>query len=196
MLVVLVIFNRTQRLMRSLFPLLCVVQLSVIRFCAPDYSLLLLGRKRFPSVYIVHVFLDDDVAATDNCAASAGVLVLTRDEDSRGHFRSNGVRRPVDETQTDMSSIPEEGAGAADVDADVEMDSSVRTQSASVEDRAGMPTTLFRQSGIKPPTSHKRSMDATWKPYDATQKGNRNATKRSLAVGGQSIAPGGISNSE
>ncbi|KAL4861930.1 hypothetical protein BDV12DRAFT_203541 [Aspergillus spectabilis] len=83
---------------------------------------------------------------------------------------------------TDMPSIPEEGAGVVDVD------SSVRTQSASVEDRAGTPDTLSRQSGIKPPTSQKWTMDARWKPYDAAQKGNRNATKRSLAAQGQPIA--------
>jgi SRSO17 transposase len=83
---------------------------------------------------------------------------------------------------TDISSIPEEGAGAVDVD------SSVRTQSASAEDRDGMPNTLSRQSAIKPPTSQKRSMDARWKLHDSAQKGNRNATKRSLAAQGQPVA--------
>ncbi|KAE8306184.1 hypothetical protein BDV41DRAFT_583557 [Aspergillus transmontanensis] len=39
-------------------------------------------------------------------------------------------------------------------------------------------------------------LDTTWKPYDATQKGNCNLTKRSLAARGQSVAQGAITNSE
>jgi hypothetical protein len=93
---------------------------------------------------------------------------------------------------TDMSSILDEGAGGVDMDED--MNSSAQNQ--SVQDRLGMPTTLSRQSSTTPPASRKKSRDTTWKPYDATQKGNRKATTKPLAAQGQSIAEGGMTNSE
>lgn len=51
---------------------------------------------------------------------------------------------------TDMSSVPDEGADA--VNGVMEMGSSTLTQSESVEDCAGMPATLPRQSSVQSPT--------------------------------------------
>ncbi|KAE8130756.1 hypothetical protein BDV38DRAFT_276525 [Aspergillus pseudotamarii] len=95
---------------------------------------------------------------------------------------------------TEMSSVPDEGADA--VDGAMDMGSSALTQSDSVEDRAGIPTTLSHQSSVQSPTIPTVRKDATWEPYDATQKGNCNVTKRSLAARGQSIAQGTMTNSE
>ncbi|KAE8391594.1 hypothetical protein BDV23DRAFT_69197 [Aspergillus alliaceus] len=95
---------------------------------------------------------------------------------------------------TDMSSVPVEGADA--VDGAMDVGSSALTQSESVEDRAGIPATLSRQSTVQSPTISTVLKDTTWKPYDATQKGNCNVTKRSLAARGQSIAQGTMTNSE
>ncbi|KAE8155499.1 hypothetical protein BDV40DRAFT_294282 [Aspergillus tamarii] len=95
---------------------------------------------------------------------------------------------------TEMSSVPDEGADA--VDGAMDMGSSALTQSETVEDRAGMPATFSDQSSVQSPTIPAMRKDATWKPYDATQKGNRNVTKRSLAARGQSIAQGAMTNSE
>ncbi|KAE8334190.1 hypothetical protein BDV24DRAFT_170453, partial [Aspergillus arachidicola] len=95
---------------------------------------------------------------------------------------------------TEMSSVPDEGADA--VDGAMDMGSSALTQSDSVEDRAGMPATLSRQSSVQSPTIPTVRKDATWEPYDDTQKGNCNVTKRSLAAQGQSIAQGTMTNSE
>jgi hypothetical protein len=97
-------------------------------------------------------------------------------------------------SDTDMSSILEEGSGAVEVD--VGMGSSTLNQSESVEDRGGMPTTLSRHSSLQPPTSPKQSRGASWKPYDITQKGNRKVSKRSLAALGQSIAQDAMTKSE
>jgi hypothetical protein len=93
---------------------------------------------------------------------------------------------------TDISRIPDEGAGAVDVGVDMDLSA----QNQSVQDRLGTPTTLSRQSSITPPTSQRKSRDATWRPYNATQKGNRKATKRSLAAQGQSIAQGDLNDSD
>jgi hypothetical protein len=69
---------------------------------------------------------------------------------------------------TNMSSIPEEGARAMDVDVDMDL----LAQNQSVQDRLGTPTTLSHQSSITPPTSRRKSRAATWRPYNATLKGN------------------------
>ncbi|PIG80619.1 hypothetical protein AARAC_007638, partial [Aspergillus arachidicola] len=95
---------------------------------------------------------------------------------------------------TDMSSVPDEGADA--VHGAMDMGSSALTPSESVEDRARIPTTLSRQSTVQSPTIPTARKDTTWKPYDATQKGNRNVTKGSLAARGQSVAQGAMTNSE
>ncbi|KAE8413594.1 hypothetical protein BDV36DRAFT_27783 [Aspergillus pseudocaelatus] len=95
---------------------------------------------------------------------------------------------------TEMSSVPNEGADT--VDGAMDMGSSALIQYKSVENRAGMPATLSHQSTVQSPTIPTVHKDATWKLYDATQKGNRNLTKRLLAARGQSIAQGAMTNSE
>ncbi|UDD63780.1 hypothetical protein AFCA_011040 [Aspergillus flavus] len=127
------------------------------------------------------------------------------DEDDLGN-RSEGGSPGVEGTgtvasltsgaprDTDMSSVPDEGADA--VHGAMDMGSSALTPSESVEDRAGIPTTLSRQSTVQSPTIPTARKDTTWKPYDATQKGNRNVTKGSLAARGQSVAQGAMTNSE
>jgi hypothetical protein len=92
---------------------------------------------------------------------------------------------------TDMSSIPEEGAGAVYVDVDMDLSA----QNQSVQDPLGTPTILSRHSSITPPTSRRKSRDATWRPYNVTEKGNRKATKRSLAPQGHSITQGDMNDS-
>ncbi|KAL2829037.1 hypothetical protein BDW59DRAFT_142760 [Aspergillus cavernicola] len=86
-------------------------------------------------------------------------------------------------SDTDISDVPEERAAA-----DTGMNSPVQARPESVvEDHAEMPTTSSRRSHLKAPTPKDKNKDAMWRPYDATQRGNRKEIRRPLAARDQSI---------
>ncbi|KAL5333673.1 hypothetical protein BJX70DRAFT_48849 [Aspergillus crustosus] len=95
-------------------------------------------------------------------------------------------------SDTGMSDIPEGRAAAYYADTG----ESVQSRSESGEDHTGMPTTVSRQLSLTTLKVKGKNRDATWRPYDATQKGIRKSTRRSLATRGQSITQGDIPNLE
>ncbi|KAL4861129.1 hypothetical protein BDV12DRAFT_204336 [Aspergillus spectabilis] len=94
-------------------------------------------------------------------------------------------------SDTGMSDVLE-GRAAADY---ADTDAPVQSRSDSVEDHTGVPTTVSRQLSLTARIKGK-NRDATWRPYNATQKGNRKTTRRPLAARGQSITQDDIPNLE
>ncbi|KAL4923079.1 uncharacterized protein BDV17DRAFT_296713 [Aspergillus undulatus] len=82
----------------------------------------------------------------------------------------------------DIYDVPEERATV-----DTDMNSPVQARSESAENHTEMPTTLSRQPRSKEPKPKDNNRDATWRPYDAIQKGNRKAIRRPPAARDQSM---------
>ncbi|KAH1519476.1 hypothetical protein CDV57_01297 [Aspergillus fumigatus] len=76
--------------------------------------------------------------------------------------------------------------------------SPLQTQSEQplVRDRSGLSTAPSRPLGRRAPTAKGQNSDAKWQPYDATQRGDRRAIRRSVVGRDQRVSRGGFTDLE
>ncbi|GFG10588.1 hypothetical protein IFM5058_05002 [Aspergillus udagawae] len=95
---------------------------------------------------------------------------------------------------TDISDVPDSRAAVVDAGTG----SPLQTQLEQPVERyhSGLPTASSRPSGRKAPTAKGRNRDANWQPYDATQRGDRRAIRRSIVGRDQRVSRGGSTDLE
>jgi hypothetical protein len=95
---------------------------------------------------------------------------------------------------TDISDVPD--SRAAVVDAGTGSPLQTQLEQPVERNHSGLPTASSRPPGRKAPTAKGRNRDANWQPYDATQRGDRRAIRRSVVGREQRISRGGFTDLE